>query len=1220
MHQFFIQSHQFIRKNRFIAIGIAVLFLVFTGFFASKITFEEDITQIIPKSENSDVTAKALKQLNFSDKITVIIERKKGTTDEQFSEVAQQFLDSVQQCNTYIKEIQGVINQENIQETFDFVYQNLHLFLEDADYQILENKLSKDSIEQQIQKNYRSLISPAGIVSRDFIIKDPLGVSFIALKKLQQLNIGDDFQLKNGFITTKDGNTILLFITPTLSGTETQKSTLFVTQLNNIKDNLNKINQNKATVDYFGSSFIAVANAKQIKSDIHSTTFISLSVLMLLLILFYRKITIPILIFIPPLFGALSGLMVLYFVKDSISAISLSIGAVLLGVTIDYSLHILTHFKANSDVNNLYKDITKPLIISSATTAIAFLCLLFVNSEALKDLGIFAAVSVMVSAVMALLFVPHLYRPQAINHRSTLLDKVAAFSYDKNKFVVGFVVALVAVSFVYYSSVSYNNNLSDLNYIPTEIKQAEAKLEATTNLTSKSIYTVVYGDNLNEVMSRNNNTFRYLTSKKENKEILGFSSTGGLILSEATQTQRIQKWNSFWENKKENVQKWISESSASIGFKPDTHQAFYNLVSGDFKTLDLAAYSQIKALSINEFISQKAGFYTIVSVVKVAPEQRESFINDFKKREKTIVIDRQQLNETFLGKLKDDFALLINYSLIAIFMVLFFFFRRLELVIIGAIPIVLTGVVIAGIMGLTGIQLNVFSTIVCTLIFGHGVDFTIFITSALQKEHTYGHNEIKTYRASIFLAVLTTALAVGVLIFAKHPALHSVSLVSLIGIFTAVLITIVLFPILYRIGITNRPKKGKFPITLRLLIHSTLSFLYYGLGGIFLSVFGQLLLKLAPVKKETKMKWFRQTMSLFMKSVLYTNPFVCKRVLNENKENFDKPAVIISNHTSFLDTLAVGMLSPKIIFLVNDWVYNSPVFGGAVRLAGFYPVSQGLEGGVEHLRKKVEEGYSLMVFPEGQRSWDNDIKRFHKGAFYLAEQLNLDVLPVYIHGNSETLPKGDHIIYDEQITVKIGQRIAINDTSFGNQYAERTKKISRYFKQEFAQLRLLVEDENYFKRKLIDSFLYKDHDIYQYIVTDFKNHKSVYHAINKWIPKEAKITCLTNDYGQLSVLLALQESRRKIKSYISNPENRAVAAHGYWVQKRHLTYTDTLSESFDLSSILVINQEDLTTIEALPLENITTIILMYRFELQQQLVELGYQIIGEENSLLILKK
>ena len=76
-----------------------------------------------------------------------------------------------------------------------------------------------------------------------------------------------------------------------------------------------------------------------------------------------------------------------------------------------------------------------------------------------------------------------------------------------------------------------------------------------------------------------------------------------LILSEATQAQRIQKWNSFWGNNKENSHKWISESSASIGFKPDTHQAFYDLISSDFKTLDLAAYTQIKALSINEFIN-----------------------------------------------------------------------------------------------------------------------------------------------------------------------------------------------------------------------------------------------------------------------------------------------------------------------------------------------------------------------------------------------------------------------------------------------------------------------------------------------------------------------------------------------------------------------------------------------------------------------------------------
>src|SRR5690606_36213783 len=143
----------------------------------------------------------------------------------------------------------------------------------------------------------------------------------------------------------------------------------------------------------------AVANAKQIKQDIMKTIIISLSLLVLILIFFYRNILVPIIIFLPTVFGIAIALAVLYFMKDSISAISLSVGAVLLGVTIDYSLHILTHYKHNNNIETLYKDIVKPLLMSSSTTAIAFLCLLFVHSEALKDLGIFAAVCVMVSAV-----------------------------------------------------------------------------------------------------------------------------------------------------------------------------------------------------------------------------------------------------------------------------------------------------------------------------------------------------------------------------------------------------------------------------------------------------------------------------------------------------------------------------------------------------------------------------------------------------------------------------------------------------------------------------------------------------------------------------------------------------------------------------------------------------------------------------------------------------
>lgn len=1226
MHIFFIGLHHLIQRNKLISLLLGLLFLFWCGFLTSKINFEEDITRIIPKSDKSDVTAKVLQQLNFSDKITVIIEKDKNGSIDDLSDLATVFLDSVVSCNQYINTIQGKVDEENIQETFDFVYNNLPLFLEDKDYKVFETKINKDSIDVQVQNNYRTLISPTGIIAKDFILKDPLGISFVALKKLQQLSIGDDFKLHDGFVITKDESKLLLFINPKLSGSETEKNTIFIDELNKIKTSLNSQFKGKSTIDYFGSSLIAVANAKQIKKDIMTTIVISMSALMLILILFYRKIVVPIIIFIPTIFGVLFALASLYLLKNTISAISLSVGAVLLGITVDYSLHILTHYKHNSNVETLYKDITKPLIMSSSTTAIAFLCLLFVNSEALKDLGVFAAICVMTSALFSLVIIPHLYTPKNSEHvaKSNWLDKTASFSFHDNKVLIISSLVVIIVSFFTFSKVGFNNNLSDLNFIPADIKAVEAKLEGATNLTSKSIYVASYGNSIDEVLENNNALFKDLNQLKSTDEILNFSSIGGIVLSKEAQLEKINKWNTFWSNsRKETVQSNFISSGSAIGFKPSSHQAFYDLINKKFEVIEFQEYAKVKAFFLDEFVSHKNDFYTVSSIVKVSNEQRDCFISSMSKEKNVVAIDRQHMNETFLGKLKEDFTSLVNYSFIAVVLILFLFFRKIELVIISIIPIIITGLVTAGIMGIFGIQLNIFSTIVCTLIFGHGVDFSIFMTSALQKEYTYGKNELAIYRTSILLAVITTVLAIGALVFAEHPALKSISTVSLIGVFSAVVITFIFYPIVFKISILNRPKKGKSPVSLRVFMHSTLSFIYYGLGGFILSFVGQFVISVLPINKKAKMMWFRRTMSKFMKSVFYTNPFATIKVVNNNNEKFDKPAILIANHTSFLDILAIGMLSPKIIFVVNDWVYNSPFFGRGVKLAGFYPVSQGIDGGVEHLREKVDEGYSIIVFPEGTRSDSNTINRFHKGAFYMAEQFNIDVLPVYIHGNSELLPKGDNIIYDESLMVVIGDRISASNSEFGSNYSLRTKQISTHFKLEFAKVRTQFEDENYFKNKLFLCYLYKEQDVVNAIKKDFQKNKSTYYKINQYISDNANIIHFANDYGQLDILLALQQPKRKIQSFIEDEDKRGVAKTNYLVQKRKITYLETQDEINDKFDTLIIDCNFTHEINSSQLTNVETVILLnYNNEnkFEANFIALGLKINHQVETFSVLKK
>src|SRR5690554_44219 len=103
-----------------------------------------------------------------------------------------------------------------------------------------------------------------------------------------------------------------------------------------------------------------------------------------------------------------------------------------------------------------------------------------------------------------------------------------------------------------------------------------------------------------------------------------------------------------------------------------------------------------------------------------------------------------------------------------------------------------------------------------------------------------------------------------------------------------------------------------------------------------------------------------------------------------------------------------------------------------------------------------------MAFPEGTRSETNKIKRIHKGAFYLAEHFELDILPVFIHGNSEVNPKGSFIIDDGSITVKILPRIPYGKGSFGKSYTQQGKKVGAYFRSEFLKLRKEMESPTYF--------------------------------------------------------------------------------------------------------------------------------------------------------------
>ena len=1201
------------------------LLFILLGYWGSRIQFEEDIAKLIPMDEGSERINEVLQSVKFADKIIVNVLATQENDVALLQAYADEFSEKLEQvASPYIQHMQVRMEDDQLTELMDLVADNLPIFLDEDDYRQIDSLLQPEIITEKVQESYRAITPPQGLITAPFVRQDPLGLAFMGLSKFQRLQSGDYFTLDDGYLIAHGRKNLLLFITPAAGASETAQNTHFIHLLDETIGELNGKYNGEVSGEYFGATAVAVANASQIKRDIQVTLSIALLVLVSLFIYFYRRVHIPLIIIFPAAFGSLLGMAVLYWIKGTISAVSIGIGSVLLGLTLDYSLHILSHYRSTGDVKKLFESTTKPLLMCAVFTAVDFLCLLFLRSDVLKDLGIFAAVSVAGAAVFALIFIPQVYTPRAdLQFRqNTFIDTIARYDFSRNKWVLGFAVVLIVLSLVTFQRVGFNDDLAALNYQPEHLQQAEKRLDALNNYSAKSIYLVAHGSTYEEALERNADLYQQLEQLEKQDHILGFSSVGGIAFSQMQQQAKIDQWNDFWaEGKREHLAKQLIEAGHKVGFKENTFQPFFETLSRQFVPLDTADHALLHTSFLEEFIASRAGLTTVTSMVKTDADHVGQLILSLSDEDEGIlVIDRKHLQEKLLSNLETDFNNLFLIASIAVFVVIFLFFGSLELTLVTNIPIFLGWLVTLGMMGAFGIQFNAFNIIITTLIFGLGVDYSIFVTKGLLEQYTYGSADMPAYKSGVVMSALATILCFGILLFAKHPAIKSISIIPLIGLLVVVLMSFSIQPWLFRTFISRPQEQGNTPWRILNLCLSGITFGYFFLGGLVLSLVSQLLIPILPISKKKKFRAFHRAVQLFFHNLMYRTPGVRMEVIGQQVTNYEQPVIVIANHTSILDTPGMGMLHPRQIFMVNNRVLHSKFFGKAIQMAGFYPASQNHTGNLDALRDKIKQGYSLIIFPEGTRSNTADMRRFHKGAFYLAEQLKLDILPVLIHGNADVLPKNDNMLKRRNITMKYLPKIRWDDDAFGATYTERTKKVAVYFKQEFRAFRREREPADYFRNKLYFNYLYKAKSIQQEVKSVFNANKEAYHGLARQLPLNARILHLGCGYGVLDFLLVYDSSERHVTAYDANAEKVAAAQHTYSVNRYPLQFVADIPTELDAYDVLIVSS-DATAIRIEPTNTLEWLVLEHvepdKFAI---LAKLDFQLIFDENGIKVFRK
>lgn len=219
-------------------------------------------------------------------------------------------------------------------------------------------------------------------------------------------------------------------------------------------------------------------------------------------------------------------------------------------------------------------------------------------------------------------------------------------------------------------------------------------------------------------------------------------------------------------------------------------------------------------------------------------------------------------------------------------------------------------------------------------------------------------------------------------------------------------------------------------------------------------------------------------------------------------------------------------------------------------------------------------GYSIAIFPEGTRTYNGKMKRFHKGAFYLAETLQLDILPILLYGNNKIIAKAQPFnIRKGIIYTEILPRIPGDDLSFGTTYQERTKRISAYMKEGYARIcrEKNTTDNPAFYEALIQNYIYKGPVVEWYIRIKVKMERN-YRLFNRLTPAQGQITDIGCGFGPLCYMLSLLSEDREILGIDYDEDKIALAQHG-WLRNEHLQFRHGNALEYPLpeSDVFILN-------------------------------------------------
>ena len=800
MSELFVRIYRYFHSHRIVCwLSLVSLFALF-GYFSSQIHLEEDINKLMPSSRNEDGTTKlAFADLKIKDEVFVLFD---GGDSEELIATCDAFADSLQQDTALINNLFYRIDEELLPDVIDYMIAHVPAYIDTTAYVHFDSLLTREHFVQQMQQNHDDLQGEFGEMFPELIELDPMGMRNVLAEQMKSVLSGGTYQVLDNHFFVPDSTVCLAFLTPRFSSTNTGQGSALFDRLNTVIEQL-KASHPDVEISYHGLPASGYCNSTQIKHDLTTTIAGALVlVLIFLLVCFRRWDSIPLLL-LPVVFGTLFGLTMMYWLKGEFSLLALGIGGVVLGVALNYVLHVMTHHRYVSDPEQLLRDQVKPVLLGCITTIGSFSGLLFIHTDLLRDFGLFAAFAILGATLFSLIWLPHMLKP--VNRPfPAFLDRINAWPVDRKKPLIAVIVVLTTIFVGAYliGGTHFDADMYNLGSDYPMVKHSEKLLREKTYTGDKTQYFASQGQTMEEAIEH----FGILRQKLDSLQSLGlvksYTPTNDLLVSLDRQQERIDAWHRYWNDSRlATVRQLINATAPTADLHPEAFETFFEAAKADYTCDALYEANVIPQGYLSTLMEQSYdGTWLCFTSVRCQNDSVRSADSDYiricnavSSDPHLLVLDTYYYTTDTLLEMSSDFDRLQWLSMVFVLLVLWLSFRfNIKYTLLGFMPILLSWLIVLGAMNIFGQQFNLISIIISTFIFGIGVDYSIFVMHGLTKEHLAYH------KTAILLSAVTLLVTVGSMLLAVHPAIRSVGFSTLVGLLAAIILSYVVQPAVFR--------------------------------------------------------------------------------------------------------------------------------------------------------------------------------------------------------------------------------------------------------------------------------------------------------------------------------------------------------------------------------------------------------------------------------------